>query len=97
LLASHCGPRRVSGHEAVLFLRDIRERLTLVTLNADEYFQLLTDSAGLALVSGAIYDAVLAECARKAGARVIYTWNTKDFLRLAPAVAERAQMPPDQH
>jgi predicted nucleic acid-binding protein len=95
-LTSMPPPRRVSGHEAVLFLRDIQERLTLVTLDADEYFQLTMDSAGLSLASGAIYDAVLAECALKLGARVIYTWNTKDFLRLAPAVADRVQMPPDE-
>ena len=94
-LTSMPPPRRVSGHEAVLFLRDIRERLTLVTLDADEYFELVTGSADLSLASGAIYDAVLGECARKASARVIYTWNTKDFLRLAPVVAERVQMPPD--
>ena len=31
---------------------------------------------------GAIYEAILAHCALKAKAKVIYTWNTKDFLRL---------------
>ena len=95
-LTSMPPPRRVSGHEAGLFLKDIQERLTLVTLNQDEYFQLMADCAGLALAGGAIYDAVLAQCARKASARVIYTWNTKDFLRLGPTVAERVKMPPNQ-
>ena len=94
-LTSMPPPRRVSGHEAVLFLRDVRERLTLVTLDADQYFQLISDAADRLLAGGAIYDAILAECALKASARVIYTWNVKDFLRVGPAVAERVKMPPD--
>lgn len=73
------GRRRVSGTEALLFLGDIRERLTLVALDEQEYFQLAGASAAANFAGGAIYDAILGHCALKAKAEVIYTWNTKDI------------------
>ena len=87
------GKRRVSGHEALLFLGNIRERLTLVALDEQEYFELTEASAAANLAGGAIYDAILGHCALKAKAEVIYTWNTKDFLRLSPAIAGRVKNP----
>ena len=87
------GKRRVSGDEALLFLGDIRERLTLVALDEREYFQMTEASAAANLISGAIYDAILGHCALKANAEVIYTWNTKDFLRLPPVIASRIKNP----
>ncbi len=50
-------------------------------------------SAVAGLAGGAIYDAILGHCALKAKAEVIYTWNTKDFLRLSPAIAGRVKNP----
>jgi predicted nucleic acid-binding protein len=88
--------RRVSGDEALLFLGDIRERLTVVALDEQEYFQMAEASATANLAGGAIYDAILAHCALKAKAEVIYTWNTKDFLRLPPAIAGRVKNPGHQ-
>jgi predicted nucleic acid-binding protein len=88
--------RRVSGDEALLFLGDIRERLTVVSLDEQEYFQMAEASATANLAGGAIYDAILAHCALKAKAEVIYTWNTKDFLRLPPAIAGRVKNPGHQ-
>jgi predicted nucleic acid-binding protein len=90
------GKRRVSGDEALLFLGDIRERLTLVALDGQEYFQMAEASAAAGLAGGAVYDAILGHCALKAKAEVIYTWNTKDFLRLSPAIAGRVKNP-DPH
>jgi predicted nucleic acid-binding protein len=87
------GRRRVSGNEALLFLGDIRERLTLVALDEQEYWQLAEACAASNLASGAIYDAILGHCALKAKAAAIYTWNTKDFLRLSPAIADRVKNP----
>jgi predicted nucleic acid-binding protein len=87
------GKRRVSGDEALLFLGDIRERLTLVTLDGREYFQVAAASAASGLASGAIYDAILGHCALKAKAEAIYTWNPKDFLRLSPDIASRVRSP----
>jgi len=87
------GKRRVSGDEALLFLGDIRERLTLIALDEREYFQMVEACAACGLASGAVYDAILGHCALKAKAKVIYTWNTKDFLRLSPAIAARVKNP----
>lgn len=42
---------------------------------------------------GVIDDAILAHCALKAGAETIYTWNTKDFLRLGRSMAARVKRP----
>lgn len=88
--------RRVSGNEALLFLGDIRERLTLVALDEQEYFKTAESSAVAGLASGAIYDAILGHCALKAKAEVVYTWNTKDFQRLPPAIADRVKTPDQQ-
>jgi predicted nucleic acid-binding protein len=90
------GRRRVSGNEALLFIGDIRERLTLVALDEEEYFQVAEASATSNLAGGAIYDAILGHCALKAGAEVLYTWNTKDFLRLPPDIAGRVKNPDRQ-
>lgn len=85
--------RRVSGHEALLFLGDIRERLTLISLTADECFRVMESAAVSELAGGAVYDSLLGHCALKADAETIYTWNTRDFLRLSPAMASRVKTP----
>ena len=83
----------VGGDAALLFLSDIREKLTLVSLNEREYFEVLEEAAAVNLAGGAVYDALLGKCALKAKAETIYTWNAKDFLRLSPAVAARVSLP----
>ena len=95
ILTGMPAPRRVSGHEALLFLGDIRNHLTLVALNELEYFQLVAASAEAGLAGGAIYDAILGRCALKAKAQVIYTWNVKDFMRLGPDIGSRVNTPAD--
>ncbi|MCW5977312.1 MAG: PIN domain-containing protein [Bryobacteraceae bacterium] len=86
-------PRRAGGDQALLFISNIRERLTLVALDEQEYSYALESSAAAGLHGGAIYDAVLGHCALKAGAETVYTWNTKDFLRLPQAIAARVKRP----
>jgi predicted nucleic acid-binding protein len=87
------GKRRVSGNEALLFLSGIRERLTIVALDEQEYFRVTEASAVENLAGGAIYDAILGHCALKARAEVIYTWNIRDFQRLSPAITDRVKNP----
>jgi predicted nucleic acid-binding protein len=93
-LTGRTGPGRVSGEEAMLFLKDVREGLTIVSLDDQEYFRAIEASSGLRISGGAIYDSLLAHCALKVKARAIYTWNTKDFVRLGEAIAERVRTPP---
>ena len=87
------GKNRSSPDEALLFLRDVRERLTLITLDELEYFKVLEDAASAGLSGGAAYDAVIAHCALKAKAKTIYTWNAKHFNRLGEHVASRVRQP----
>jgi predicted nucleic acid-binding protein len=73
------GKYRVSGEHAMLFLGDIRERLTLISLNPEEYYAAIERASGDGVVGGTIYDVLVASCALKAKADVVYTWNVKHF------------------
>jgi predicted nucleic acid-binding protein len=87
------GKARVSGDEALLFLGNVRERLTLVALTDEEYFRAVEASSAIGIAGGGIYDAILGHCALKADAESIYTWNLKDFTRLGPEIAGRVKTP----
>lgn len=87
------GQRRVSGHEALLFLGDIRQHLTIVALDENQYFQLAETCSAAGLSGGAIYDAIIGRCALKAKAEALYTWNTRDFLRLPSNIAGLVRTP----
>jgi predicted nucleic acid-binding protein len=94
-LTGRSGRERVSGDNAMLFLENVRERLTVVSLDAEEYFRTIEASSALGIAGGAIYDALLAHCALKSKAQTIYTWNTKDFVRLGKPIADRVRTPAD--
>jgi predicted nucleic acid-binding protein len=42
-----------------------------------------------------VYDALIAQCALKAGAEVLLTWNVADFKRMGAAVARIVTTPAD--
>ncbi|MBV8205866.1 MAG: PIN domain-containing protein [Acidobacteria bacterium] len=86
-------PLRVSGHDSLLFLGSIRERLSVIALSETEYFEVIAASAAAGVQGGAIYDAVLGQCALKAGAKILYTWNLSDYLRLPSDIAGRVRTP----
>lgn len=87
------GKDRASGDEALLFLGNVRDRLTIVALDQDEYFRAVEAASAAGATGGGIYDAILAHCALKAKAEVIYTWNVKHFKRLGPNIAGRVETP----
>ncbi len=87
------GTRRVTGDEALLFLGNIRERLTIVVLNSNEYFRAVEACSANGIAGGAVYDALLGHCALKAEAESLYTWNLKDFKRLGPEISGRVKTP----
>ncbi len=87
------GRNRMSGEQALLFLQNVRERLTVITLTGDEYFTALAEASSSGVVGGAIYDALLARCALKGGATTLYTWNVNHFERLGPEIARRVKAP----
>ncbi len=87
------GKRRIGGEQAMLFIGNIRERLSIVALNGEEYARALQASAARGIVGGAIYDAMLAHCALKSKAQAIYTWNTRHYALCGPAVITRLRIP----
>lgn len=89
------GKRRISGAQAMLFIGNIRERLSLVALNGDEYADALVESAAQGIVGGGVYDAMLAHCAVKAKAETIYTWNIRHYALCGQQVVARVRTPLD--
>ena len=84
---------RLSGEQVLLFLEAIEEHLTVIALDSREYYSAIREAAASGIVGGMLYDALLARCARKAAAEVIYTWNVQHFRRLGPEVANRTKTP----
>lgn len=87
------GKHRASASEAMLFLDSMEQRLSFITLDAEEYWRALVRSAESGIVGGTIYDALLAHCALKARANTIFTWNLDHFRRCGPEVAKRVRTP----
>jgi predicted nucleic acid-binding protein len=87
------GKYRVSCEQAMLFLQEIRQRVTIVALDEDEYYETIEQASALAVTGGALYDALRARCALKAKADMIYTWNVKHFQQLGQGTAIRVKTP----
>lgn len=87
------GRHRISSEQALLFIDSIRERLAVVALTGGECAEALKTAASLGIVGGGIYDALIAHCAIKAKADVIYSWNTRHYSLCGPAVTELLQTP----
>lgn len=87
------GKHRLSGEQVMLFLEDVRERLAIVALSGDDYLSAVKEAAASGVVGGTIYDALLAHCALKAGAEIIYTWNQKHFQQFSAEIAKRLRNP----
>ena len=81
------GKHRISGEQAMLFINDIRARLTLVSLDAGEYGAMLEKFVFLGVTGGTIYDALLAACAIKAEAKALFSWNVRHYQQFGPEVA----------
>ena len=87
------GRHRITGAQAMLFVGNICERLSLVALDGAEYLRTLQASADLGVVGGTVYDALLARCAMKARAEIIYSWNEKHSAQCGPDVTRRLRRP----
>lgn len=87
------GKHRLSGEQALLFLEDLTERLTMVALTAHEYYRAIQVAAAGGIVGGTIYDALLAHCALKAEADILYTWNVRHFQQFGQEIARRLRTP----
>ena len=59
-------------------------RFRVVTLEPEDYLQVMRDAAAAARPGGRIYDALLLRCAAKANCDRVYTFNVRDFRAIAP-------------
>lgn len=84
---------RLAPRDAVLAVETFLQRLTPITLTADEYMETVRRTANLGHSGGMIYDALHLACARKIQAERIYTWNVKHFQMVAPDLADRIVTP----
>lgn len=84
---------RLAPRNALLVLETYLQRLTPVTLTAEECVETLRTTANLGHAGATIYDALHLACARKIGAKQIYTWNPRHFKRIAPDLTERILTP----
>ena len=87
------GQHRVTAAQAMLFLETLQSRMTMIALEPAEYFTGIRRLASAGLTGGSIYDGLLALCALKANADVIYTWNLRHFRQCGPEVAARLITP----
>jgi predicted nucleic acid-binding protein len=87
------GKQRIVSDQALLFLDEVEERLELIHLNAREYRLAINEAARHGVVGGTIYDALLGQCAVKAGATRILTWDVAHFQLLGPEIAGKVQTP----
>lgn len=83
----------LNPEQVLLFLQEMRERLTVIALEENDYYSILQQAAEKGILGGRIYDALLLRCAVKAEADTIYTWNLKHFQHISPDLADRIQTP----
>jgi predicted nucleic acid-binding protein len=83
----------IPPEQALLFLEEVCSRLTVVSLNSDEYVRTIQNAAARGFIGGRVYDALLLACAAEFKARVIYTWDLKHYQSLAPEFASQIQTP----
>ena len=84
---------RLSPRNAAAAIDVFLSRVTPISLSADEYKTTIRVASALGVAGGSVYDALHVACARKVNAEYIYTWNLRDFQRVAPDLAGRIIRP----
>jgi predicted nucleic acid-binding protein len=79
-------PHRLGPRDALAVLEGSFGSSEVVALTGAETWALVKALPGSGIAGGRSYDALVAACARKAGASVILTWNVRDFAAVAEAV-----------
>ena len=86
-------PRIVPAEAVLIIETNLLACFHRVAVTAKMYERAVLRCAELGAPGGIIYDALLLECARTTGADRIYTFNIRDFQRLAPDLAGRMVAP----
>ncbi len=74
---------RPTPDDVLVFIESIRSKLTWVELSQQNYLRTLSVCAKSNIQGGRIYDALIFSAAEQANAKIVYTWNLKDFKLLA--------------
>ena len=72
-------PHRLAPSDALGVLDRNWSRSEAVALTAAESWRVLREQAAAGIAGGRIYDGLIAQCARKARAIEILTWNVRHF------------------
>ncbi len=72
-------PYRLSAIDALAVLERNWSTTETVTLTDAESWRVVKQLAEAGVAGGRVYDGVIAECARKARADELLTWNVKHF------------------
>lgn len=92
-LTRYPGKQRISADQALLAIQVIEGRFSIVALKTQEYLAAIRKFTAVGITGGTIYDGLIAACALKAKADVLYTWNIGHFVRLGGQVAEKLHTP----
>ena len=67
-----------------LLVENFSETAAIPDISAHLGWAALDELAARSLGGGSLYDAVIAQSCLEAGAKVLLTWNVRDFLRVTP-------------
>jgi predicted nucleic acid-binding protein len=79
---------RITGTNALAIVKQIRDRLSLIPLDEQEYISAIEFAASGGIIGAAFYDLLIARCAVKAKADILLTWNVRDFVRFGSHVQQ---------
>ena len=74
-------PHRLRPEDALDLIEANWSRARVVALGGPDYRRMLRHCRDAGIAGGAVYDALIAECARKAGVSTIVTWDPDGFER----------------
>jgi predicted nucleic acid-binding protein len=75
---------RITPEQGLLFVENVRDYFSLITLSATEQFEAAAEAARRGLGGGKVYDLLTLKCAAKSGAERTYALALAGFTRLAP-------------
>jgi predicted nucleic acid-binding protein len=87
------GESRAHPRAAMDFVASMVRHTTMVALEGREYLEVIDATSKRGLSGSIVYDALLLECARRAKAKRIYTWNVRHFRTIAPDLAAKIVTP----
>ena len=76
-----------------LIQQNVAEKLEIVSLSSEDYFQVINQLAEIGIVGGATYDALILRAAENAKVDLVVTLNEKDFRRVNPNLADKVVTP----